>query len=241
MALKLRGRTFRPALWAFLLTLSAAAAAIALGNWQWHRAGERRALAAQYDAGLHAPALELPAAPINAIDVIGKRVAARGRFDAGRTVYLEYKLRRGRVGYEVVTPLRLGASAMHVLVNRGWVPAETTPGAVPQIRTPTGELRIEGLALARLPQVLQAGTAAPHDRVRQNLRIEEFSAQTGLALQPVVIEQLSESGDGLERDWPRADLGAQKNEMYAMQWYSLAALAVVLFLVLSFRREPPAA
>ena len=35
--------------------------------------------------------------------------------------------------------------------------------------------------------------------------------------------------------------GAEKNENYALQWYSLAALSIVLWIVLSFRRDAPTA
>ena len=62
-------------------------------------------------------------------------------------------------------------------------------------------------------------------------------AETGLVLQPRVIEQHSAAPDGLARDWPPHESGAEKNEGYALQWYSLAALAVVLALVLSFRKD----
>ena len=44
------------------------------------------------------------------------------------------------------------------------------------------------------------------------------------------------SGDGLLREWPRPDAGIERHESYALQWYSLAALAVILAAVLSFRR-----
>jgi cytochrome oxidase assembly protein ShyY1 len=53
---------------------------------------------------------------------------------------------------------------------------------------------------------------------------------------PVVIEQHSDSGDGLVREWPRPDLGIEKHESYSLQWYSFAVLAVALTVVLSFRR-----
>jgi len=40
----------------------------------------------------------------------------------------------------------------------------------------------------------------------------------------------------LLREWPRPDAGVDMHKSYALQWYSLAALAVVLFVALSFRR-----
>src|SRR2546422_1024279 len=48
--------------------------------------------------------------------------------------------------------------------------------------------------------------------------------------------RVADSGDGLLREWPRADAGIERHESYALQWYSLAALAVILAAVLSFRR-----
>ena len=38
------------------------------------------------------------------------------------------------------------------------------------------------------------------------------------------------------RDWAPHGTGIEKHEAYALQWYSLAALAVVLVMVLSFRK-----
>lgn len=172
--------------------------------------------------------MELPAAALDPKQFVLKRVAARGRFVAEHTVYLQNKIRRGRVGYEVLTPLRLSNSQLHLLVNRGWTEA-------PQAPTPSGELRIEGIARERLPRLLQL-TQSSKGPVRQTLDIGEFAAERGLPLQPLIVEQHSDTGDGLARDWPRPDAGIEKHQSYALQWYSLAALAVALALVFSFRR-----
>lgn len=163
-----------------------------------------------------------------------KRVAARGQFVPQHAVLLDNKTRRGRVGYEVLTPLKLKDS-MHVLVNRGWIEAAATRDRLPEVRTPEGEVRIEGIALERLPRVLELQNDS-RQRVRQNLDIGDFARETGLALQPIVIEQHGGPVDGLARDWPRPDAGIEKHESYALQWYSLAALALVLGLVFSFHR-----
>ncbi|MEW5862791.1 MAG: SURF1 family protein [Pseudomonadota bacterium] len=205
---------FRPRLWAFLLAAAACAGGIALGNWQWQRAEEKRAAAAAQ-----------------------KRVALRGTFLAEHTVLLDSKLHRGRAGYHVVQPLRT-ASGEHVLVNRGWIPAGPSRGVPPQVTTPAGEVHIEGLALERFPRALQAGTGR-EGRVWQNLDLGEFAAWSGLALAPYVVLQDSALPDGLVREWPAPGEGADKNRAYALQWYSLAALAVILFFALGFRRDAP--
>ena len=169
----------------------------------------------------------------NPQSLVLQRVAANGRFVAEHTVFLDNKLRRGRAGYEVVTPLRLDGT--HVLVNRGWVATGRSRDSLPEVPVPGGVVRVEGLALAHLPRVLAAG-APSGGKVRQNLEVEAFAGETGLRLLPIVIEQHSPAEDGLVREWPRPDAGIDKHESYAFQWYSLAALALILLVVLSVRR-----
>jgi len=210
----------------------ACAAFVSLGQWQSNRAEEKRALGVAFERAARSAPIELTP---DVSDALHQRVVARGAFLAERTVLLDNKLRRGRPGYEVVTPLRLGNSNTYVLVNRGWVAAGTTRDVLPDIPTPEGDQRIEGIALERLPQALQAGTPG-RGRVRQNLVVADFAAETGLRLHPLVLEQHSQLDDGLLREWARPDLGVDKHESYSLQWYSLAALTVVLAVVLSFRR-----
>ena len=158
-----------------------------------------------------------------------------GALSAERTVYLDNKLRHGRPGYEVVTPLRLDG-VWHVLVNRGWVEAAATRAVLPRVPAPAGEVRIEGVG-ARAACRMRSSSARPtRAKCGRTSTSPRSPAKPGLRLQPIVIEQHSPAADGLMRDWPRPDAGIEKHESYALQWYSLAALAVVLFVALSFRR-----
>jgi len=89
------------------------AAFIALGNWQTRRADEKRAAGAQLQS-----------------------VSVTGTFLPKYSVMLDNKLRHGKAGYEVVTPLRLAGSDLHVLVNRVRNrPVDGSP-ARPQVRQP---------------------------------------------------------------------------------------------------------
>jgi surfeit locus 1 family protein len=229
----LRGYSFRPRGWAIAATALACVAFVLLGNWQARRAEQKRALGAELERALQAPPLDLSTVP-DASRLAHKRVLARGRFVAARTVLLDNKLRRGRAGYEVVTPLQLAGSDLHVLVNRGWIAAAASRQQLPEVRTPAAEVTVVGIALERLPHALEAGASA--GSVRQNLELDAFAAETGLRLAPMVIEQHSDAGDGLVRDWSPPDLGVEKHESYSLQWYLFAGLAVVLLAVLSFRR-----
>jgi len=204
---------FRPPWWGVALAAAGCAAGIALGNWQAGRAAQKRAAGA-------------------AVDV----VTLRGALQPGFTVFLDNKVYRGRPGYQVVQPLRL-AGGKHVLVDRGWIPAGASRDALPAIRTPGGEISIAGRRLSGFAQALAPDASRPQGKVWQNVTLAQFAAWSGLVLEPYVLEQHSALDDGLVRDWPRADAGAAMNESYALQWYSLAALSVILLLALNIRRD----
>ena len=208
------GYSFRPRGWALALAAAACAAGIALGNWQLERAAQKRAAGAEVEP-----------------------VALRGEFDPRYTVFLDNKLHRGTPGYHVVQPLRL-AGGRHVLVNRGWAPAGPTRDRLPEVRTPAGDVAFTGMRLQHFAQVYLPDASTPQGNVWQNITREQFAAWSRLALEPYVIEQHSALDDGLVRDWPRVESGAEKNESYALQWYALAALSLVLLLALNIKREP---
>ena len=202
---------FRPPWWGAALAAAGCAAGIALGNWQTDRAAQKRAAAAAVE-----------------------RVVLRGELDAAHTVYLDNKLRHGRPGYEIVQPLRL-ADGRRVLVNRGWIAATESRERLPEVRTPAGAVQIAGVRLEHFAQALAPGAAQEEGRVWQNVTVERFARWSGLALEPWVLEQHSALDDGLEHDWPAVGLSAEVNESYALQWYSLAALSVLLFFGLNLK------
>ena len=209
------GYSFRPRAWAAVLAAAGCAAGVVLGSWQAGKAAEKRAAA-----------------------VAEMRLALRGEFLERYTVLLDNKVFRGRVGYHVVQPLKL-ADGRHVLVNRGWVAAPAHREQLPQLRTPPGMHEVEGRVLDHFPRAYDPSGAPPAGRVWQNVEVTTFAAWSGLRLEPYVLEQHSPFPDGLTRNWPPPDSGADRNAGYALQWYALAALSVVLFVVLSLRRAAP--
>jgi surfeit locus 1 family protein len=203
---------FRPPWWAVVLAAAGCAGGIALGNWQSGRAAQKRADAA----------VEL--------------VKVGGEFIPGHAIFLDNKVYRGMPGYHIVQPFRL-PDGKQVLVNRGWAPAGASRDRLPEIRTPAGKVELSGVRLQRFPQAYEPQPAALEGRIWQNVTPERFSAWSGLAIETYVIEQRSSLDDGLVRDWPRAGAGVEVHESYALQWYSLAALSLILFFVLNLKIE----
>lgn len=233
---RFRGFAFRPGLWPSVAALVMLAVTVSLGNWQTRRAEHKLQAQQHREERAGAPALDLPAVPVRAEDFADIPVRARGEFMPGHTLLLDNKVLRGVVGYHVLTPLRIAGGDLHVIVNRGWVAAGARREDLPQVRTPPGEVSLEGVALvpARFYYELGSGTGA--SPVVQNLALDRIGERTGLSLQPIVLYQTSDNGDGLVRAWARADSGADTHRGYALQWYLLAALTMVLYVTYSLRR-----
>ncbi|WP_308601797.1 SURF1 family cytochrome oxidase biogenesis protein [Massilia sp. Dwa41.01b] len=71
----------------------------------------------------------------------------------------------------------------------------------------------------------------------QNLAVDEVARASGLALLPFFVQQTGpgQPGETLVRDWPLPASGVDKHRGYAFQWYALAAMAALFFVITGFR------
>ena len=230
------GFAFRPGLWPSVAALVTVAVTVSLGDWQTRRAEQKLRAQQHIEERAHGPAVDLPASPVRAEDLADFPVRARGEFVGAHTLFLDNKVLHGVVGYHVLTPFRIAGGNLHAMVNRGWVAAGPRRDRLPQIRTPEGELNIEGVAIVPARFHYELGRDAGAGPVVQNLGLERMAERTGLRLQPIVLYQTSDNGDGLVRAWERADAGENMHRGYALQWYLLAALTVVLYVTYSIKR-----
>ncbi|MGO4307586.1 SURF1 family protein [Cupriavidus sp. RAF12] len=216
----------------------------ALGNWQLRRAHEKIDRAARLAALAAQPPEELGAGHRDVRQLADRRVRARGRLDAEKTVLLDNRPHGNgtdsRAGFLVLTPLQLAGGGGSVLVLRGWLPRDVQDRTrIAPFQTPSGEITLEGTALAAVPRVYSLGQDASAEagrKIRQNVDLDAYGKEIGAPLLPLVIEQATDNGDGLARDWAPADLGADRHYGYAFQWFGLAALTAVLVGVLGWRR-----
>lgn len=241
----------------WLLTLAAVAGmavTFSLGLWQWGRAQEKLALQSDLQTRQALPplgpeALRPAGAAARPADLMHRAVVLRGQWLADHTVYLDNRQMNGRVGFFVVTPLRLapgeaGQGAV-VLVQRGWAPRSFTDRQqLPAITTPAGEVRVTG-RIAPAPSKLYDFDGAPAGPIRQNLDLAAFRTETGLPLVDGSVLQTDAPSDGLLRDWPVPAHSADKNYGYAFQWWALCGVIFILYVWFQFiaprRRPAPAA
>lgn len=235
---------FRFKLIPFIATVLVVALGIQLGNWQQRKATQKQVMQSQLAQGQQAAPLLLDGAALAAEALQFRRVQMRGEFVTGWPLYLDNRPYQGRAGFYVLMPFKIAGSGMHVLVLRGWVARDAAQRTrLPSVSTPAGTVTLDGVARLNAGHVLQLGSAVPltPGAIVSNLDPLQLARDSGLTMQPFVVEQSAAALPGgddaqLVRDWPAPALGVEKNQGYAVQWYALAAMAVVFFVVNGCRR-----
>lgn len=231
------GWRFTPRLWSTVAAAVVIVIMLNLGNWQLSRAQEKESRQEQLDLLSRQPAVAIPTVPVKLEDFRYRRVEARGVYLPMHTIYLDNKIHQGVAGYHIITPLRIGESSVHVLVNRGWAAADRDRSKLPRISTPEGQVVVSGIATSAEQKTLELSKEMVSGQVWGNLDLERYRSATGLTVQPVMILQQDDVKDGLVRQWVRPDSGSARNLGYAFQWFAMALAVFIIYLVLSVKRE----
>jgi surfeit locus 1 family protein len=232
-------RRFRPRLAASLAVAVLLPLFLYLGYWQLQRAEEKRLLQAEYDARASGPAVQVERRVQRAEELQFYRVVARGYYETDYQILIDNRVHQGRVGYHVITPLRLQDSGVRLLVNRGWIALGEGRDRLPAADAPGGLQQVSGVATAPAEKYFTLARPEPGwQRVWQNMDLARYSASVPFPVQPVVVLLDPESAAGcFARDWGRLDAGISVHQGYAFQWFMLAAALASLYLFLGLRRR----
>ncbi len=224
----------------FVATVLLVALGVSLGQWQDRRAAQK--IAVQTQMAERAAQLPFVVGPqlLKREDMENRPVSVAGEFVREWPLFLDNRPQQGKVGFYLLMPFKIAGSNTHVLVARGWLPRYTGEhDRLPEFGTPSGTVIVTGIAKASMGKVMQLGDPATvkPQAILQNLTPDQFADASKLTVQPFFIEQAGPpAGDQLVRDWPAATLGVDKHRGYAFQWYALAAMALIFFVVTGFRR-----
>lgn len=224
-----------------LLTLVLLALLTGLGFWQLDRAAQKRVLVTQYQ-GQEGEAPILVQEGLAAAEELEYRPAlVHGHFDTGRQFLLDNRTHQGIAGYLVLTPLRIDGSGHAILVNRGWVPQGASRADLPELPTPDGPIRLEGL-LKEPTRSFTLGEGEDREagwpKVLQQVRLELQAEQLGYPLLPMLLLLGPEQEHGFVREWePVRGFGPEQNMGYAVQWFALATALLLIYIVVNCRRS----
>jgi len=234
-------RRFAPSLLGTALVVIGVAVFTSLGSWQLSRAEEKRALQALYDAGRETTVT----LHIENVDRLGRyqHVRARGRFLSERQVLLDnMPSASGRPGYRVLTPLELASGGI-VLIDRGWVPMGDRR-TLPNVAVSEEPRELSG-RLDELPRPgLMLDDSAQGNDEETWPRLLNFPTHAtieralGFAVARRIVLLDPSEPDGFERAWDiRTQFGPERHIAYAVQWFAFAIVGVVIYLIVSLRKQ----
>jgi len=208
-----------------------------LGHWQQGRAEEKRSLQAEYTQRSSLPSISLGAETRDA-GLRYRMATARGVWQADRQIYVDNKFDGERVGYHVITPLKISGTDVHVLVNRGWIARSAAYPVAPSAAVTSADTEVSGSLTLPSARFIELGAQTVEGNVWQNLTVERYQTVTGLNVLPYVLL----AGDSLPPLRPvveQPDAGAAKHVEYMLTWYSLAATVTLLWLFTNIHVQKP--
>ncbi|MBL8498608.1 SURF1 family protein [Nitrosomonas sp. JL21] len=230
------GYRFEPKLWTIIVTVISVVIFIELGKWQLSRAEEKNIQYNQLEEFAKQPMIALPKSSIKLDDFKYREVEIEGKYLSEHTLLIDNKTYKGRAGYHVITPLEISNSTLSVAVNRGWISTGNDRTILPEAPEIRGTIKVTGIVVSPELRTLQLSEPIRHGKVWDKFDLHSYQEMTGRDFQPILILQKDKSDDGLIRDWEKPDSGASKNIGYAVQWFSLAITAIIIFLVLNVKR-----
>lgn len=234
---------FKPSPAAVLATLLVLPLFLSLGFWQLRRAAERERLLDLRAERAEAAAVALGSAPLPSIDELRyRRASMEGHYDTGHQILLDNRVLNHQVGYFVLTPLRIAGSSEAVLVNRGWIRAGRDRALLPDVTVSGGSVRVHGV-VEQFPGtgLRLAGGEIPTPGwpgLVQIVDAEVLSEILGYPIAPYQVLLDPSEPQGYLRHWTFEVPDPNKNRGYALQWFSFATMAVVLFLWFGLKRRP---
>lgn len=226
-----------------LATLAGLLLFVGLGLWQsgkGQRLAEERARHVQRGA---LPALRVGDRLLQPEQVRDAKITVSGRYETEFQFFVDNRQEDGRPGVHVVTPLKVGASEVRILVNRGWVAWPDRSLPLPKVATPDGVVQVNGVA--NVPSTrkffLMPERMEVNPKLWARVDIARAEKMLGQPVQPVVLLQSQgDAMDGLVRRFPPPEDRVAMHQGYAFQWFGMALALAVFFLVTGFRREDSA-
>ncbi|MCP5143226.1 MAG: SURF1 family protein [Gammaproteobacteria bacterium] len=238
---------FRPRAWSIVGTLILVTLFVRLGLWQLDRAALKQERHDLMAGASSAPPLTNASDLRGASDLIywhpvDLQVTYLANVPA---ILLDNQVNQGQVGYDVFGVVRLADGAIFT-VARGWVPAgdRTT---IPSIHNPTGSIRLQGILAHPPAPGIRLGAAA--DVVESIgldlLRVQRLDAPDLLARLPepigeLIIYQATPDGGTARTVAPAEIEDGSRSRAYATQWFTFAAVTLLLFVFLNWKRRESA-
>lgn len=211
---------------------------VGLGSWQLRRGAEKEALETGYLA--RSGDLPLESAEVDRVDRTAMafvRLRLRGTYIPDQYYLIDNQVFEGTVGYWVLHRF-LTDDGRVWLVNRGFVAAGQRREQLPAVSTPSAPLVVTAVVwpdTGLQPRFGDPAIETPWPQQRQRIDVQTLAAEHPQG-QPLEL-RLEPGQPGVLQPAPSSFAsGAERHRGYAVQWFGLAAVLIIGFVVFGLRR-----
>jgi surfeit locus 1 family protein len=209
-----------------------------LGMWQTQRAHQAQDSLEHYDRNLYRTPVTLEQlATMSPRDQAFLPIQITGHYLPEHQWLLDGQFHEHRAGFHVITPV-LSADGKHtLLINRGWVPRNSgdyqQPPTLPTLTTtPRTVIGYVHYPKGKPLLLNRQHTESPGwPKIIQRLDLEHIQRHINRTLPPFIILLHPNDDDGFVRQWKSKRLTPDRHIGYATQWFALALLAFILYLI----------
>ncbi|NKB46909.1 MAG: hypothetical protein GKR77_03900 [Legionellales bacterium] len=213
------------------------AALLALSVWQWQRAQfKQQLLTEQQQLSQRAPVdLATMATPDLSTFL---PVKTHGIYLNDQHLLLANQHYKGRLGYEVITPLQREHDI--VLVIRGWAASKPNTRSIPTVLPVLGETTAQGMVYwpptkgLRLRQAIEENKHWP--RIISRVDIAQIQTWFDRPIQPYLVRLTEADPHRLIQAWIPVQTSPHRHLGYALQWFGLAIVAMIAAIVIYRKR-----
>lgn len=231
---------FVPTLWPSVLFIVLMPLFVSLGIWQLNRADEKILILEDLENKKTAETKR-----IESIDVVAdenSQIRLSGKVLNTQQFLLDNKVYKTVAGYELFTPIKLHNDGRIVLVSRGWVAQGRTRSDLPSVEFGV-ESVIDASGLFVRPSKGYTIGEALDAKSKSWPKVIQYLdyKQLGIVLGGSVIEGVVQLENPVWREYPRLwkpiAFGPEKHYGYAAQWFAIALVLLVLYIVLNIKKE----
>ncbi len=224
----------------FIIVMAMLVVMINLGFWQIRRYDQKQGLLNGYQQSLS----KVPYTWhdfIKASDKVFHRVKIQGVYLNNKSMLLDNRWYKNKIGYEVLTPFQIQGEKKVLLINRGWIPRGRDRQQLPKITPIVGKQSVQGYINKPILHNFILGNAI-ESHARWPLRLQKinFKEIANAIDQPIYayVLRLSKSAlGGFVRQWVVVVGKPSRHLGYAVQWFLMSLALIIAYFIFSCRQS----
>jgi cytochrome oxidase assembly protein ShyY1 len=217
---------------ATLVTFIAVVIMFALGMWQLQRAEEKSLRLLSIQKASYTEQINLQQALVDINNMLDMPISFNAKADVNRIFMLDNKIHNGRVGYQVLLPLKTSSGLL--LANLGWLPGTMSRDVLPSVTLDDKKMTYSGIVNFPSDNAMVTETAVLDDnwpKVVQQIDFEVIEAMYEAPFLPFVVQLNEDPDSSFVRNWKPVVMAPEKHIAYGVQWFLLAFAAIVVFVI----------